>query len=304
MFDAHPTSDIRHPSSDISCMSLLSDALKSSNRFLLNVEMCPPRTDVPIEQSVEAWIDSNRLMRKISALGRFIFMTDGAIGRREEPNLRHVTINLGPESDRSYIVPILTTKHTLDYCLEFAERSYSLGFPSLVVLGGDKSDNERRCVEHAYELRRLIRQRVPGLTLGGWASPHGGRRQVEYILDPEYSADFYMAQITSHYQPVDEFLNEAARLGVKIPGVFGVFFYRSANPKTLGMLSKFIPVPVGDLQRDFAAGILPEEICARSIHALLRRGVKNVYISNLPMASATQKFTRIESRVEEMLVIS
>ena len=286
-------------------MSLL-ESLQSSGRLFLNVEMCPPRTDVPIEESVEAWIDSNRLMRKISGLGRYIFMTDGAIGRREEPNLRHVTINLGPESDRSHIVPILTTKHSLDYCLEFAERSYELGFTALVVLGGDKSDNEPRCVEHAYDLRRLIRQRVPGLTLGGWATPHGGVRQVEYILDPGYSADFYLAQITSHHQPavIDEFLNEAARRGVAIPGVFGVFFYRSANARTMGMLSKFIPIPIEGLKADFESGAAPEEICARSVHALLRRGVRNVYISNLPLATATQKFSRIESRVEEMLVVS
>ena len=286
-------------------MSLLK-SLQSSNRLFLNVEMCPPRTDVSIEESVEAWIDSNRLMRKITGLGRLIFMTDGAIGRREEPNLRHVTINLGPESDRSHIVPILTTKHSLDYCLEFAERSFELGFTALVVLGGDKSDDTPRCVEHAYDLRRLIRQKVPGLTLGGWASPHGGVRQVDYIVDPAYSADFYLAQITSHYQPavIDEFVNEVARRGVAIPGVFGVFFYRSANTKTLGMLSRFIPIPVEGLKVDFESGMEPEEICARSVHALLQRGVKNVYISNLPMAAATQKFGRIESRVEEMLVVS
>jgi hypothetical protein len=41
-----------------------------------------------------------------------------------------------------------------------------------------------------------------------------------------------------------------------------------------------------------------------SVHALLKRGVKNVYISNLPVAAASQKLTRIETRVEEMLVIS
>src|SRR6266511_1604487 len=137
-------------------MSLLK-ALHASKKFLLNVEMCPPRMDLPLEQSVDAWIDSNRLMRKITSLGRFVFMTDGAIGRREEPNLRHVTINLGADADRSRIVPILTTKHSLDYCLEFAERSYALGFTSLVVLGGDNTDRVPRCVEHAYELRYLIR---------------------------------------------------------------------------------------------------------------------------------------------------
>ena len=95
--------------------------------------------DLPLEQSVDAWIDSNRLMRKIISLGRFVFMTDGAIGRREEPNLRHVTINLGAEADRSRIIPILTTKHTLEYCLEFAERSYTFGFTSLVVSGATKA---------------------------------------------------------------------------------------------------------------------------------------------------------------------
>ncbi len=286
-------------------MSLLK-ALLDPKRFLLNVEMCPPRMDLPLEQSVDAWIESNHLMRKIAALGRFVFMTDGAIGRREEPNLRHVTINLGKEADRARIIPILTTKHSLEYCLEFAQRAYSLGFNSLVVLGGDRSDNEPRCVEHAYELRGLIRKSVPGLTLGGWTSPHGGRRQVEYMLDPEYAADFYMAQIVSHYQvrSVDEFLNEAARLGLKIPGIFGVFYYRSASSRTLGMLSKFFPVPVDELKRDFAANQSSDEICALSIHALLQRGVKNVYVSNLPMATAAEAFGRVEARVEEMLVMS
>jgi len=286
-------------------MSLLKD-LHNAKRFLLNVEMCPPRMDLPLEDSVDAWIDSNRLMRKIISLGRFVFMTDGAIGRREEPNLRHVTINLGSEADRSRIVPILTTKHSMEYCLEFAQRSYTLGFTSLVVLGGDKSDDAPRCVEHAYELRRLIRQRVPGITLGGWANPHGGSRQVEFMLHPEYSADFYLAQIVSHYQTqaIDGFINETHRVGVKIPGIFGVFYYRTPNPKTFAMLSKFIPIPVDELKRDFAANIHPEEICARSVHALLQRGVKNVYVSNLPMSTAADTFGRIESRVEEMLVIS
>lgn len=259
-----------------------------------------------MEKSVEAWIDSNHLMRKITALRRFVFMTDGAIGRREEPNLRHVTINLGLGADRSRIVPILTTKHSLEYCLEFAERSYSLGFTSLVVLGGDKTDQVPRCVEHAYELRRLIRQRVPGMTLGGWASPYGGRRQIEYIVQPEYSADFFMVQIASHYQTahVEEFLEHSAELGVKIPAIFGVFYYRSANPKTLNMLSQFFPVPLEELRRDLASGTSPEEICARSIHALLQRGVKHVYVSNLPMESAVKRLTEVESRVEQMLVVT
>ena len=50
-------------------MSLLK-ALFDPKKFLLHVEMCPPRMDLPLEQSVDAWIDSNQLMRKITSLGR------------------------------------------------------------------------------------------------------------------------------------------------------------------------------------------------------------------------------------------
>ena len=88
----------------------------------------------------------------------------------------------------------------------------------------------------------------------------------------------------------------------QIPSIFGVFYYRSANAKTCGLLSKFFPVPLAELKRDFDSGLPPEEICARSVHALLQRGVKNVYISNLPMDMAAKKLSGIETRVEEMLV--
>ena len=112
-----------------------------------------------------------------------------------------------------------------------------------------------------------------------------------------------MAQIVSHYQTrtINEFLNECERLGVKIPGIFGVFYYRSANLRTLETLSKFFPVPIEELKRDFQADYLPDEICALSIQALLQRGVKNVYVSNLPLASATTILSQIEARVERML---
>ena len=53
-----------------------------------------------------------------------------------------------------------------------------------------------------------------------------------------------------------------------MPGIFGVFYYRSANPKTLAALKQFLPVPVDGLRAEFAAGASAEEICARTIRAL------------------------------------
>ncbi len=70
------------------------------------------------------------------------------------------------------------------------------------------------------------------------------------------------------------------------------------------MLAQFFPVPMDELREDFAANIPPEEICARSIHALVQRGIKNLYVSNLPSGAAVTTLGDIESRVEQMVVVS
>ena len=67
-----------------------------------------------------------------------------------------------------------------------------------------------------------------------------------------------------------------------MPGVFGVFYYRSANPKTLEMLSQFLPVPVEALKQEFAAGATPIDVCARTIRFLIDAGARHFYVSNLP----------------------
>ena len=41
--------------------------------------------------------------------------------------------------------------------------------------------------------------------------------------------------------------------------MFGVFYYRSANPRTLAALSQFLPVPVEELTAEFAEGATPED---------------------------------------------
>jgi hypothetical protein len=68
--------------------------------------------------------------------------------------------------------------------------------------------------------------------------------------------------------------------------MFGVFYYRSANPKTLGTLRAFLPVPIDELTAEFASGVTPEEVCARTLRTLLDVGVRHFYISNLPVHRA------------------
>jgi 5,10-methylenetetrahydrofolate reductase len=255
-------------------------------RVVISAELRPPRAELDLHAGMGAWIDTYHAIRALTRRDTFVCLTDSAVGAQEEDNLRHLVANLGQDVDRSRIVPFLTTKHTLDFCLAYAARARQHGFQSLVVLGGDKTLGAPRCVGHAWEQRKAIRAVEPDLRLGGWANPHHDpASQAGYLLDGDATADFYLTQIVSHHDraKVGAFVGEAARRGLTIPGVFGVFYYRSANPKTLKILGDFMPVPAEGLAAEFAAGDTPVDICARSIRALVEEGVRAFYISNLPL---------------------
>lgn len=264
-------------------------------------ELRPPRAELAAQEGRDAWIDTYHAVTRLTRQGTFVFLTDSAVGAEEEDNLRHLVTNLGTDVPRDRIVPFLTSKHTLEYCLGYADRARQHGFPALVVLGGDKTVGQKRVVEHAWQLRKLLRDRGHALALGGWANPSSDpERQVDYLSEPDFHAEFYLTQIVSHHTiaPVQRFLETLDRRGVPLPGMFGVFYYRSANPKTLAVLKSFLPVPQDALEREFAAGATPDDVCARTIRALLNAGAKHFYISNLPVARAQRVLAGIMQRVE------
>ena len=249
---------------------------------------------------MDAWIDTYHAVRRLARNETFVFLTDNAVGQQEEDNLRHLSANLGVQVPRERVIPFLTCKHTLAHCLGYADRARELGFEALVVLGGDRQVGAPRCVEHSRELRALIRTRQPDLLLGGWANPaRDPAAQVGYLLAPNATADFYLTQIVSHHDPapVARFLNEGRRRGLLLPGLFGVFYYRSANPRTLATLRRFLGVPVEALTREFEAGATAEEVCACTIRALLDLGARHFYVSNLPVGRAAQTLSAIMKRV-------
>jgi 5,10-methylenetetrahydrofolate reductase len=275
--------------------SALVDSLRAPSP-VLSVELRPPRAELDAAAGRDAWIDTYHAVRGLVRGRTFVFLTDSAVGAQEEHNLRHLVINLGADVPRDFVVPFLTTKHSMEFCLSYAERAWHEGFRSLVVLGGDRSVGRTRCVEHAWQLREAIRARVPELTLGGWANPHAdASRQIGYLGDRQFTGDFFLTQVVSHHDApaVERFLEEADRRGLAIPGVFGVFFYRSASPKTLSALGQFLPVPAEALAREFAEGASPEEICGRTIRALRAAGVRHIYVSNLPVGRARHTLGRI-----------
>lgn len=246
---------------------------------------------------MDAWIDVYHAVQRLSKSDTLVFLTDNAIGTGEEENLNHLVQNLGPDAVRERMVPFLTLKHSLEYCRRYAERARREQFPGLIVLGGDTHDGIARCLDHAWQLRELLRQAHPTMVLGGWVNPHrDAERQVGYLLDHRESLDFALTQVVSHYDlsGLDLFLNEAAKRSLTLPIVAGVFYYRSARPRTLQTLSQFIPVPAVALTKDFGEHKLSaSQIAAASVRALADRGVSRVYLSNLDTHQAPQQLSQI-----------
>src|SRR5262245_12369297 len=97
-------------------MSLLVDQLRGESQVIA-AELRPPRAELETAASMDAWIDTYHAVRGLTRDGTFVFLTDSAVGMREEDNLRHLVINLGSDVARSRVVPFLTCKHTAEYCL-------------------------------------------------------------------------------------------------------------------------------------------------------------------------------------------
>jgi hypothetical protein len=252
---------------------------------------------------MDAWIDLRHSIGNLARSGTPVFLTDNAVGAAEEESLMHLSSNLGRELGSGHIVPILTCKHPLDYCLMFARRAASLGFPALTVLGGDTSVGPPRCVPHAHILRRMIRDEVSGLALGGWANPHRNpTEQVDFIARGDFEAEFFLTQVVSHHSlaAVSGFLEELRRRAPDVPGAFGVFYYRSANPRTLERLGEFFPVPAREITAEFDAGASAMEICARSIRALRAAGAENVYVSNLGTRNVHRTLRELQLAVHSL----
>src|SRR5205814_9620731 len=86
-------------------------------------ELRPPRAELAAGEGMDAWIDTYHSVRRLTRQGTYVFLTDSAVGLPEEDNLRHLVTNLGRDVPRERIVPFLTTKHALAYCLSYAERA-------------------------------------------------------------------------------------------------------------------------------------------------------------------------------------
>ncbi len=56
-------------------------------------------------------------------------------------------------------------------------------------------------------------------------------------------------------------------------------------------------MPAEGLTRDFASGVTAEDVCARTIRALMDAGARHFYISNLPVTRAQRVLASILEKV-------
>jgi 5,10-methylenetetrahydrofolate reductase len=265
---------------------------------MIAVELRPPRADLAHHASMDAWMGLHSSARRLLARCTPMLLTDGAVGATEEENLHHLVTNLDENAPRALVCPFLTTKHTLEYCEWYAARALDAGCDALTVLGGDKHVGAPRCVPHGFVLRQHLRKRCPEFVLGAWVNPHRDiDEQADFVAADDYTADFFLTQLVSHHDlPRVEALQTAlAERSVTLPGVWGVFFYRSANPKTLERLSRFFPIPVEAIKADFADGASAIEVCAKTIRELRALGADKVYVSNLHAEHAPGQLAAIEA---------
>ncbi|WP_419166237.1 hypothetical protein [Candidatus Palauibacter sp.] len=264
------------------------------------VELRPPRSGLTRGGAMDMWIDLSHAIRGLAARDAFLMLTDSAVGEEEEENLQHLTANLANEVEAWRVVPFLTCLHPLDYCLRYGDRARERGVESLTVTGGDRVRGAARCVPRGYMLRHQLRDRAPGLSLGGWVNLHRPiAEQIGFATAPEYEADYYLTQVVSHHDlpRVERWLVSAEREGLAIPGSFGVFYYRNGRRSVLERLSRFFPVPLEAVAAAFEAGVTPERHCAETIVALRRLGAAHVYLCNLAPHHAATQFDRIMAEV-------
>ena len=99
------------------------------------MELRPPRAELEAAAGMDAWIDTYHAIRSLTRHAVRVMVTDSAVGAQEENNLRHLVANLGDSVGRHKVIPFLTTKHSLEFCLAYADQAVHNGFPAIVVLG-------------------------------------------------------------------------------------------------------------------------------------------------------------------------
>ena len=118
------------------------------------------------------------------------------------------------------------------------------------------------------------------------------RATDQLSVSGELRADFYLTQLVSHHHLdiVDAFQEATEAAGIHKPAVWGVFYYRSANERTLSGLASFFPVPFEGILSDFRSGMSAAgdhgQIDPGATSARRRQSLRRTSTRTVPTASS------------------
>ena len=204
-----------------------------SGASVFAAELRPPRAELAHAEGMDAWIDTYHAVRRLTRQGTFVFLTDSAVGARggRQPaapghESRAATCRASgscrssPRSIRSSTAcrtPSARTRAAFrrSWCSAATSRSARR----------DRSSTRGSCARCCASATARSRSAAGRIRM---AIPSG---RSTFSPTPDFHAEFYLTQIVSHHTSRRSrgSCETADGAASTLPGLFGVFYYRSAN---------------------------------------------------------------------------
>ena len=162
---------------------------------LVAVELRPPRAGLDAAAGIDAWIDLNHALRRLTGEGRFVFLTDDAVGVGEEESLGHLDANLDPERSGYKSAHFLPARNPHELLLKLKVDRAVLGGTHLTDDDRNVTGNMFRYYAFNPAARHSVNPRTPALLVEmGYISNPADRR---FLLDSLAPAQLVAAGIIS-----------------------------------------------------------------------------------------------------------
>ena len=202
-------------------------------------------------------MDRHATTRSVVSRGRMpVFLTDSAVGTEEEHNLRHLSPTLAATCRATRrAVP---DDQALARLLPVVRRAGVAARVSVARRARRRQDGRPpRCVEHAWELRRLIREREPRSRSADGPTRTPSERAGRFPARLALHAEFYLTQIVSHHEcragASASSTRPSGRHGASAGDVWRVLLSQR-EPEDAGDAEPLLPVPIEVWSRNSVPG--------------------------------------------------
>ena len=235
-------------------------ALRATVPSVLSVELRPPRAELDAAAGMDAWIDTYHAVSGLVARRdvRVPHRQRRRRARRTQPAASRHQPRHGRAARSRRAVPDDEALAASSACRTPSARGRKAS-GRWSCSAATRSVGPPRCVDARVAAARgdpraragaLARRLGESARRSGDAGGLSRRRALHRRVLPD--AGRLASRRRGRSSAFCEELDAAA--ASTLPGIFGVFYYRSANPKTLETLKQFLPVPVEGLTRGVRGG--------------------------------------------------